>query len=123
MSVQNTIDALRTLHSNLCATIRRGEMLWLGMASDYQSNYAFSADYDKSFKHGYYDRATSCRETAEQVNALNLPTTGAEIARFVTSAKSMAEGCPHHPDIQEAVDRLIAEMDNIASGVAGEADS
>jgi hypothetical protein len=114
VSLKNTLDALRTLHGDLYAAIKRGEMLWLGMASDYQSKYAFSADYDKSFKHGYYDRATACREIAEQVEALRLPSTAKEITQFVASAKSAAKHCPQHPDVQETVERLIAEMDSIA---------
>jgi hypothetical protein len=114
MSLQEMIDTLQTLRSNLCAALRRGEMGWLGMASDYQSSYAFSADYDKSFKHGYYDRATECREIAEQVATLKLPTTTTEIIQFVASAKKAAERCPQHPEVQAVIERLIAQMDSIA---------
>jgi hypothetical protein len=114
MSFEETIDTLRTLRGDLCTAIKRGEMLWLGMADDYQSKYAFSADYDKSFKHGYYERATTCCGIAEQVEALRLPATAKEVTQFVASAKSAAKRCPQHPDIQGTVERLIAEMDSIA---------
>jgi hypothetical protein len=115
MSFEETIDTLRTLRGNLCAALRRGEMLWLGMASDYQSKYAFSADYDTSFKQGYYEQATTCREIAEKIETLTLPTRAREIPPFITSARSATEHCPLHPEIQGPVEQLIAEMASIAS--------
>jgi hypothetical protein len=115
MSIENMLDSLRTFHGELCALMRRGEMLWYGMASDYQSKYAFSADYDKAFKRGYHDQATACREVAEQLEALPLPSTAKEVAQFVASAKNAVKRCPQHPDMRELVERLVGEMDGIAS--------
>jgi hypothetical protein len=115
MSFEEMISTLRTLHGNLCAALRRGEVLWLSMASDYQSKYAFSADYDPSFKRGYYEQATACRETAERIEDLALPTHVGEIPPFIAEATSAAESCPLHPETQEPVERLIAEMGSIGS--------
>jgi hypothetical protein len=124
MSFENTAKTLHALHSELCATMRRGEMLWYGMASDYQSKYAFSADYDTALKHGYYDRATACREIAEQLEALSPPTGTEDILLFVAALKDAAARCPQHPEMHTQLERLVGEMKDVVSmiGTAQEGD-
>jgi hypothetical protein len=83
------------------------------MASDYQSKYAFSSDYDKSFKHSYYDKGTACREIAEQIETLSLPTDSTEIDSFVQAIKKAVDQCPQHPDMKAPIASLVEKMDDI----------
>ena len=55
---------------------------WERLAADYQSKYAFSSDYDKSYKHDYYGRAGACREVAGEVESVPLPNNMKEVAGF-----------------------------------------
>jgi hypothetical protein len=122
MSFENTRETLRALHTELCAALRRGEMLWYGMASDYQSKYAFSADYDTAFKHRYYDQATACREIVEQLEALALPAVPEEAASFVAALKDAMARCPQPPDMRGLLESLAGKIESVASaaGAGGE---
>jgi hypothetical protein len=113
MSFKDTQETLRVLHSDLCAAMRRGEMLWHGMGSDYQSKYAFSADYDKAFKRQYYDRAIACREIAEQLEALALPAIPEEVAPFVAALKNGIAHCPQPPSMHEQLDGLAGKIEKM----------
>lgn len=113
MNFQDTQEALRILQGKLCAAMRRGEILWYSLASDYQSKYAFSADYDKAFKRQYYERATACREIAEQLEALALPAVPEDVAPFVAALKSGIERCPRAPNMQGQLESLAGEIEKM----------
>jgi hypothetical protein len=115
MSFQDTIKTLHTLHGELCAALRRGEMLWYGMASDYQSKYAFSADYDPAFKRRYLEQAAACLELAEWLEALPLPTAPREVAPFADALKDAVARCPRPPEIRAQLESLAGRIENIAS--------
>ena len=117
MSFKDTQEALRTLQGEVCAAIRRGEMLWYSMASDYQSKYAFSADYDKAFKRRYHDRATACRGIAEQLEALALPTVSEEIASFVAALRSGIDRCPWPPRMHSQLESLAGKLEKMLDQV------
>ena len=117
MSLAGTKQTLRTLHGNVCAALRRGEMAWYGLASDYQSKYAFSADYDSAFKQRYYAQATTCHEIVEHLEALALPASQAEVAPFLQALRD-AVRCPCPPQMHERFERLAIEIKTIAEETA-----
>jgi hypothetical protein len=114
MSFDSTLETLRTLHSKLCAALRRGEMLWYGQASDYQSKYAFSADYDSAFKRNYNERASTCLEMAQWLETLPLPTAPEEVAAFVDSLKQAIARCPQPPGMQGQLESLAGRIEAFA---------
>lgn len=114
MSFEDTRETLHTLHSELCAALRRGEMLWYGMASDYQSKYAFSAAYDSAFKHRYLEQATTCLEMAQWLEALPLPTDPEEVAAFIDALKGAIERCPRPPGMHGQLESLAAKIESVA---------
>lgn len=114
MSFENTIKTLHTLYSELCAALRRGEMLWYGQASDYQSKYGFSADYDPAFKRRYNKQATRCLEMAQWLEAIPLPTAPEEVAAFVDTLKSTVERCPQPPGMHGQLENLAVRIERIA---------
>jgi hypothetical protein len=90
-------------------------MLWYSMASDYQSKYAFSADYDPAFKHRYYDQATACREIIEQLETLVLPAVPEEVAPFVAALKDAIARCPQPPEMRGLLESLAGKIENVVS--------
>ncbi len=114
MNFEEASRALQTLHSELCTSVRKEEGLWYGMASDYQDKYAFTSDYDKSFKRDYYEKATICREIAEHLEKLPLPSTPEEIASFVDAVKNDIRQCPRHWKVQKQLEMLLEKMEDIA---------
>ncbi|MFL7793532.1 MAG: hypothetical protein AB8I69_15430 [Anaerolineae bacterium] len=114
MSFQDTQETLRILRSELCDAVRRGEMLWYGMASDYQSKYAFSADYDTAFKRQYYERATACREIVEQLEALALPAVPEDVAPFIVALKGGIARCPCPPNMPGQLESLAKKIEEMS---------
>jgi hypothetical protein len=114
MGFEDTIEPLLTLHRELCAAMRRGEMAWYGMASDYQTKYAFSADYDPAFKRRYLGQATTCLEIAERLEALPRPTIPTEVTPFVAALKDAVAHCPRPPEMREEIERLARRIEPAA---------
>ena len=114
MSFDDTQETLHTLHSELCAALRRGEMLWYGQASDYQSKYAFSADYDSAFKRRYNEQAATCLEMAQWLESLPLPTAPEEVTAFVDDLKHAIARCPQPPGMQGQLESLAGRIERIA---------
>lgn len=106
---------LHDLHADLCAALRRAEMAWYAMASDYQSKYAFSADYDSAFKRRYYDKATTCQHVVVQMEALALPKGPAEMAAFAATLKDAVEYCPWPASIREQANHLLEQIEAVSS--------
>jgi hypothetical protein len=114
MSFEDTIESLLTLHRELCAVMRRGEMTWYGMASDYQTKYAFSADYDPAFKRRYLEQAATCLEIAQRLEALPRPTIPTEVTPFVAALKDAVARCPRSPEMREEIERLARRIETAA---------
>jgi hypothetical protein len=123
MNFEDTLKTLHTLHSELCAAMRRGEMAWYGMASDYQTKYAFSAGYDPAFKRRYLGQATTCLEIAEWLEALPRPTAPPEVAPFVAALKDAIARCPRPPKMHEEIERLAGKIEAIASAISAVEDA
>lgn len=114
MSFEDTIQTLRALHAELCALLRRGEIAWYEMASDYQSKYAFTADYDSAFKRRYNERAAACLEMAEALEALPPPATPDEVASFAAALRDAAARCPRPPSLRDQFERLAQRIEQVA---------
>ncbi len=114
MDTQETCTALQALSTNVCALIRRGESLWYGMADDYQSKYAGSSDYDKSFKRNYYDKAQACRGIVRSLEEGSFPSMAEEIGPFVSAVKDSVKQCPRHFEIAGELDKLVTKMEVLA---------
>jgi hypothetical protein len=114
---EDMLELLLTLRRESCAAMRRGEMAWYGMASDYQSKYAFSADYDPAFKRRYLEQATTCLEIAEHLEALPRPTATTEVAPFVAALKDAIAHCPRPPTMHDEIERLAARLEAAAPAI------
>ena len=82
----------RETYDKLIEIIAAGEFYWYAQASDYQSKYSFSADYDKSFKNTYYEKAALCRETAEQMKQTAFPEDESSLIKFLEKLKADLHG-------------------------------
>ena len=117
MDFEKTKETLRDLLAQLCTAVRRAEWVWYGMASDYQSKYAFTADYDTAFKQGYNEKASYCRETAEWLEGLPLPSAAEGVAAFVAKVTDAARRCPQRGDMEEQLETLIEKMEKIVATI------
>jgi hypothetical protein len=114
MHTQTPLQTLHTLHQELCMLLRKGEWLWYGMADDYQSKYAFTQDYDKSFKRMYHEKGRACRQLAQDLEQVALPASLSEIAAFVDTVNSHLTGCPQHWKMREPIQSIVTRMEALA---------
>ena len=91
--MSNTLmQKAREIYERLIEIIAAGEFYWYAQASDYQGKYSFSADYDKSFKSDYNEKAAICRETAEQMKQTAFPEDESSLIKFLEKLKADLHG-------------------------------
>ena len=110
MTFLDTQKTLTGLSEQLCAALRRSEMVWYGMASDYQSKYAFSADYDSGFKQDYYDKAVACHEAIAYVESLDIPKSVVGVPAFVEALQGVVTQSAWPSEMDGVVKQLVKDL-------------
>ena len=114
MAFANALREIEKIRDELVLSLRKAAMDCYSQAGDYESKYAFSSDYDKSFKQRYYSKAASYERSAEELGKLNLPANEAEIPSFVDALKSIVT---HHQipyPLEKQMNSIFQKMEKIA---------
>ncbi len=113
MDFQEIRNELQTLLSDLSSVIAQGEWKWHQMASDYETKYGNTGDYDPSFKQDYSENAETCREIAQSLEELSVPAHLDEIGSFMSIVRKEAGYCPRHWELNGQVSGVLESMEQL----------
>ncbi len=113
MDFQEMRGELQTLLSDLSSVIAQGEWKWQQMVADYDAKYSSSSDYDPSTKQDYQESAETCREIAQSLEALSVPSDPDEIGSFMSTVRKEASYCPRHWELNGQVSGVLDSMEQL----------
>lgn len=107
MLTDSSHEKIIAYHDEICQIVASAEMYWYSLADNYASHYSDSADYDKSFKRNYYNKAQSCHSAATELRQTRL---SRDTAEFVERIKTIVAGLPLSSADQQRITTLINDM-------------